>query len=349
MAVFSNANGIGIDLGSSNLVVCIAGEGVVLREPECVLVDAADDEEILAVGREAKGMMGRTPAGVMLLSPVVDGAVADEKLATEIITALSEKALGKRRPFERARLCVTMSPGTTKVEKNALLSALRDLGVKYASVIKTPVAAMVGAGVDIAAARGMLSVVIGGSMTEIAVMSMNGIVAFRSMRTGSDSLDDAIVQYIRREKGLVIGTRTAEDLKCDLADCGMVMENPGELEEVLLRGRDAVTGRPNTVKVTAKDITAAILPKIEVIVEAVRDALANTPAELSGDIAQTGIHLSGGGALLRGLPELLEKITGLPVRMSEEPQDDVALGACAIASSNNLIENLVRSGALIEC
>lgn len=349
MAVFSNANGIGIDLGSSNLVVCIADEGVVLREPDCVLVDAADDEEILAVGREAKGMMGRTPADVMLLSPVVDGAVTDEKLTTEIITELAEKALGKRRPFERSRLCVTMSPGTTKVEKQALVHALRELNVKTVSVVKTPVAAAVGAGLDISEARGMLSVVIGGAVTEIAVMSMNGIVAFRSMRTGSNSLDEAIVQYIRKEKGLVIGLRTAEDLKCDLADCAMNLDNPGELEEVLLRGRDAVTGRPNTVKVTAKDITAAMLPRIGDIVEAVRDALSNTPAELAGDIKKTGLHLSGGGALLAGLPELLEKVTGLEVHMTEEPQDDAALGACMIACNNNLIDKFVRSGALIEC
>lgn len=349
MAVFSNANGIGIDLGSSNLTIALSGEGIVLREPNCVLVDAVDEDELLAVGREAKGMLGRTPQGVMLMHPVMDGAVTDEKMATEIINVLAEKALGKRRPFERARLCVTMSPGVTKVEKNALLQSLRDLGNKYAAVVKTPVAAAVGADIEIAQAQGKLVVVVGSSVTEIAVISMNGIVAYRSMRTGSDSLDEAIVQYMRKEKNLVIGLRTAEDLKCDLADCGMNLENPSDLEEVMLRGRDAVTGRPNTVKVTAKDITAAVLPKIDGIVEAVREALANTPAELAGDISATGLHLCGGGALLNGLPELLEKITGLPVHMTETPQDDAALGACAIASDNKLIEAFVRSGALIEC
>lgn len=349
MAVFSNANGMGIDLGSSNLTVSLPGEGVVLREPDCVLVDSANDEEVLAVGREARGMMGRTPAGVMLLSPVVDGAVTDEKLVTEIVAELGDKALGNRRPFERSRLCVTFSPGATKVERRALLNALRDLGVKYAAIIKTPVAAAIGAGLDISAARGVLSVCIGGEVTEIAVMSMNGIVAFRSMRTGSNALDEAIVRHIRKEKNLVIGMRTAEDLKCDLADCSMDLNASADLEEVQLRGRDAVTGRPNTVKVNAKDVTAAVIPPVEAIVEAVRDALANTPAELAGDIAKTGIHLSGGGALLHGLPELLEKITGLQVHMTETPQDDAAIGACAIACNNHYVETFVRSGALIEC
>lgn len=349
MAVFSNANGIGIDMGSNNLVVCLGDEGVVLREPNCVLTDAADDEEILAVGRDAKGMLGRTPVSVSLLSPVMDGAVTDEKLATEIVTRLSEKALGKRRPFERARLCVSMSPGVTKVEKNALMNALRELNIKYAAVVKTPVAAAVGAGVDVSAAKGVLFVVMGGAVTEIAVVSMNGIVAYRSMRMGSNSLDDAIVRHIRKEKGLVIGLRTAEDLKCDLADCNMDLNGSEELEEVMLRGRDAVTGRPGTVKVTAKDITAAVMPQLQVILEAIRDALANTPAELVGDINETGLYLSGGGALLQGLPEMLEKTTGLRVHMSETPQDDVALGLCAIASGSKMIDSFVRSGALIEC
>lgn len=348
MAVFSNG-GIGIDLGSSNVTICIAGEGVVLREPDCVLVEATDDEEILAVGRDARVMMGRTPDDVMLVYPVVDGAATDENLVTQAVTELAEKALGKRRPFERARLCVTMSPGATKVERNALVRALRALGVKYACVVKTPVAATVGAGVDISEARGMLTVSIGGSVTEIAIMSLNGIVAFRSMRTGSTALDEAIVRAIRKEKGLVIGLRTAEDLKCDLADCMLDLNSAADMEEVLLRGRDAVTGRPNTVKVTARDVTRAIQAPIEAIVDAVRDALSNTPPELAGDIAETGIHLSGGGALLTGLAEQLEKATGLRVHMSEAPQDDVAAGACAIASDNKLIDAFVRSGVLIEC
>ncbi len=348
MAVFSGG-GIGVDLGSSNVTICIAGEGVALREPNCVLVEAADDEEILAIGREARAMMGRTPDDVMLLSPVVDGAVTDENLVTQAITELAEKALGKRRPFERARLCVTMSPGATRVERNALVHALRALNVKYACIVKTPVAAVVGAGVDISEARGVLSVSIGGSVTEIAVLSMNGVVAFRSMRSGSTAMDEAIARYIRREKGLVIGLRTAEDLKCDLADCSLDLNSRADMEEVLLRGRDAVTGRPNTVKVTARDITKAVQQPIEAIVEAVRDALSNTPPELAGDIAETGIHLSGGGALLTGLAAQLERVTRLPVHMSEAPQDDVALGACAIASNNDRIDAFVRSGALIEC
>lgn len=349
MAVFSSANGIGIDLGSNNLVICLADEGIVLREPNCVLVDALDDEEIVSVGRDAKGMLGRAPSGVMLMSPVMDGAVTDEKLVTEIVTRLSEKALGKRRPFDRAKLCVSMSPGTTKVEKNALMDSLRDLSVRYAAVVKTPIAAAVGSNVDISAAKGVLFIVMGAATTEIAVMSMNGIVAYRSMRMGSNALDDAIVRFMRKEKNLVIGLRTAEDLKCDLADCCMDLNAETEMEEVMLRGRDAMTGRPNTVKVTAKDITRAVLPQLEVIVEAIKDALNNTPAELAGDISETGIHLSGGGALLQGLPEMLRKATGLNVQMSENPHDDVALGTCAIANSHKLIETFVRTGALIEC
>ncbi len=345
MGVFSTG-GVGLDLGSANVTICLENEGIVLREPSYVLTMRNDSEDVLGVGRDARQMLGRTPKDVSLLSPVMDGAIADVELATLLIKALSEKALGKRRALEKNRLVVSMSTGATRVEHAAAESAVRAAGARRAALIRGSIAAALGAGLSIEEARGIMVVLIGGSTTEVAVLSMNGIVAARCTRTGSLTMDESIMRYVRREKNLIIGQRTAEDLKIDL---GTALEIPmNKLENVTLRGRDSRTGRPATAQINALDIQRAILPPLDNLLETIREAFENTPAELAEDILTHGIHLSGGGALLEGLRERMSALLKLPVNMGDNPQDEVALGACIAASDDKIAQKLAATGCLLE-
>ena len=345
MGVFSTG-GVGIDLGSANVTICLENEGVVLREPSYVLTLRDDIDEIIAVGRDARQMLGRTPKDCTLLSPVMDGAVGNIELTTALMRRLAEKALGKRRALEKNRLVVSMSQGATRVERAALEEAVRTTGARRAALIRTSVAAALGAGIPIEEPRGSMLVLIGGSTTEVCIMSMNGVVAARTMRTGSLALDEAIMRYIRREKKLIIGQRTAEDLKVDL---GTAVATPSlSRDKVALRGRDAISGKPATVEITAEDIHKAIMPQVEFLVESIRDAFENIPPELAEDILPQGIYLSGGGAQLEGLSDRLGEMLGLNVMVHENPQDDVALGACLAASNDRLAQKISMSGCLIE-
>ena len=345
MGVFSTG-GVGIDLGSANVTICLENEGIVLREPSYVLTMRDDTDEILAVGRDARQMLGRTPKDVALLSPINDGAVGNIELATALLSQLAEKALGKRRALEKNHLAVSMSQGCTRVELAALEEAVRVAGARHAMLVRSSVAAAVGAGVPIEEPKGSLLVCIGGSTTEITIVSMNGVAAARTMRTGSLALDEAIMRYIRREKGLIIGQRTAEDLKIDL---GKAVRNPGLIQEkASLRGRDAASGKPSTVDITAMDIFNAIATPLEALVENIRDAFENIPPELAEDILPQGLYLSGGGAQLDGLADRLGEMLSMPVAVHENPQDDVALGLCAIASNDRLAQKFEQSGCLIE-
>ena len=345
MGVFSTG-GVGLDLGSANVTICLENEGVVLREPSYVLTLRDDPDEVLGVGRDARQMLGRTPKDVALLSPVMDGAVADVEQATLLMKSLAEKALGKRRALEKNRLVVSMATGATRVEHAAAQSAVRASGAKKAALIRASIAAALGAGLSIEEAKGVMVVLIGGSTTEVAVLSMNGVVAARTTRTGSLALDEAIMRYIRREKGLIIGQRTAEDLKIDLATA---LEIPmTEVEDVTLRGRDARTGKPATAEINALDVQRAILPALDNLLESIREAFENTPAELAEDLLTNGIHLSGGGALLEGLRERLAAMLNIPVNISENPQDEVARGACIAAYDDKIYQKLQLTGCLLE-
>lgn len=345
MGVFSSG-GVGIDLGSANVTICLENEGVVLREPSYVLTLREDVDEVLAVGRDARQMLGRTPKDVTLLSPVMDGAVGNIELATTLIKTLAEKALGKRRALEKNRLVVSMSQGCTRVERAALENAVRAAGAKRGALIRSSVAAAIGAGIPIEEPKGSMLVCIGGSTTEISVLSMNGVVAARTMRTGSLAIDESIMRYIRREKNLIIGQRTAEDLKIDFGTA--IGTAADAAETATLRGRDARTGKPATVDVTAMDIHKAILPPLETLLEGIRDAFENIPAELAEDILPQGIYLSGGGALLEGLSDRLSEMLNLPVTLDDNPQDDVAIGACTAAANDRLMQKLEQSGCVHE-
>lgn len=345
MGVFSSG-GVGIDLGSANVTICLENEGIVLREPSYVLTLRNDPDEILAAGRDARQMLGRTPQDVILHSPIMDGAVGNIEMTTRMIKSLSEKALGKRRALEKNRLCATMSQGCTQVERAAIEEAVRTAGAKRAWLIRSGMAAALGAGMPIEEPRGSMLVSIGGSTTEVSIFSMNGLVATRCMRTGSLAIDESIMRHIRREKGLIIGQRTAEDLKVDL---GCAVKDSERLKETAtLRGRDARTGKPATVEVTALDVHNAIMPPLENLLECIRDAFENIPAELAEDILPQGIYLSGGGAQLEGLRERLGEMLGMQVTVSDSPQDDAARGACIAASSDRMLQKLVQSGCVIE-
>ena len=345
MGVFSSG-GVGIDLGSANVTICLENEGIVLREPSYVLTLREDTDQILAVGRDARQMLGRTPKDVALISPIQDGAVGNIELATALLQRLAEKALGKRRALEKNRLVVSMSQGCTRVERAALEEAVRVAGARRSAMVRSSVAAALGAGVPIEEPRGSLLVSIGGSTTEITIVSMNGVAAARTLRIGSLGMDEAIMRYIRREKGLIIGQRTAEDLKIDL---GSAMRSPTLIrQKVSLRGRDAATGKPSTVEITAQDVHNAVQPPLEALVENIRDAFENIPAELAEDILPQGMYLTGGGAQLDGLADRLGEMLGLHVSIDENPQDDTALGLCMIASSDRLMQKFEQSGCLIE-
>lgn len=345
MGVFSSG-GVGIDLGSANVTIFLESEGVVLREPSYVLAARDDPDNVLACGRDARQMLGRTPHAAVLVSPVLDGAVGDIETTTTLLRELSEKAIGRRRALDRTRVVVSMGLGVTRVERAALEEAVKALGARRAALVRSTVAAAVGAGVSIDEPKGVMVVNIGGSTTEVAVLSMSGVVASRATRTGGMALDEAIIRYIRNEKGLVIGQRTAEDLKIDI---GSARQEDGEnAEDVLLRGRDVRTGKPSTVSVSPRDVNRAILPPLTALLENIREAFENTPPELAADILERGVYLSGGGARLDGLRERLSELLSMPVHMGESPEDDVATGAGAIAADERLASRLRQSGCLIE-
>lgn len=344
MSVFS-MGAIGVDLGSENTVVALQDEGVVLREPTSILTSAENESEIIALGKDAKRMNGRTDRETVLLEPVCYGAVAHSEFAAMCLLGMSEKACQRRRPFEKNRLCVTHPYGLTHVEKNALSSAVMLSGAKRAVLVPSAVASAVGKDIHIERPTGHLIISIGSEITEISVISMMGVVASRTMKTGSRAFDEAIIRYIRREKGLVIGAQTAENLKKDI---GSIMPDDKKADTLTLRGRNILTGKPSTETVSSLDVAKALEEPVRMLVESICDALYNVPAELSGDIIDTGIHLTGAGSLLHGLPERIKKETQLKVFIGENPENDAALGACRIASDEKMIRALINAGSAIE-
>lgn len=344
MAVFSSG-GIGVDLGSGYTTVYLENEGVKLREPTYALVSSDNASEILAIGKDAQRLIGRTTQDSALVCPIIDGAVADTELAAMMLLSACEKAAERRKPFEKNRLAVTIPHFATRVERAALASSVSLAGSKKALVLKSSVAQAIGSGLRIDRPRGMLIISVGSCLTEISILSMYGVVASRTMKTGSLAFDEAIVRHIRREKGLVIGLSTAEDLKKDI---GSAVKPEEDSEPVLLRGRNVLTGKPSTESITSSDIYRAMNQPIRTITEAICDALYNVPPELTGDILEDGICLTGGGALLDGFKERLKKETQLDVIMSAHPQDDAAIGAGRAASDERLSRHLINAGSAFE-
>ena len=344
MAIFG-LNGIGMDLGSMQTSIYLGSSGeIVLREPTQVLVSAENLQDVLCVGNEARSMIGRTAYDTELVSPIQNGVVADVELTALLMLALAEKATGRKKPLEKSLLVTGLMGGATRVERSALFQTMNATGAKRTAAVLNPVAAALGAGLDISKPRGTLIASLGGGATEIAVLSMNSVVALRMLRFGGQEMDEAIIRWYWREKGIIIGMRTAEQLKREI---GTVDEDGVDKNEdpVLLKGKEAATGRPMSIETTGLDVVKALEDPVRRLVDAMRNAIYNIPAEMAVDIHENGIQLTGGGAMLRGLPERLEKEPGVPVHLSEHPREDVILGLGMIASSERLLSTLARSGA----
>jgi rod shape-determining protein MreB len=330
---------IGIDLGTANTLVFRRDEGIILREPSVVAVEAST-RKVLAVGNEAKRMLGRTPGNIIAIRPLKDGVIADFEITEAMLSYLFEKARCNR-VFGRPRVVVAVPSGITSVEKRAVRESAARAGAREVYLIEEPMAAAIGAGLPIQEAAANLIIDIGGGTTEVAVISLAGIVFSRSVRVAGDEIDSAIIHYLKRAHNLVIGDRTAEDIKIKLGSAAPVADE----ETMEVKGRDAAMGLPKTVKLNAKEIREALAEPVESIVDAVRTALEHCPPELSADLVDRGMVLAGGGALLRGLDERLRQETGLPVHIAEDPLSAVAEGTGRVLSEIEVLQSLAQANA----
>lgn len=311
---------MGIDLGTANTLVFVKSKGITLQEPSVVAIDR-DSGEVLAVGNEAKRMVGRTPGNIQAIRPMKDGVIADFDTTEKMLRYFINKVQRGRR-FFRPRVIVGVPTGVTEVEKRAVLDATLQAGARDARLIEEPMAAAIGAGLPVQEPTGSMIVDIGGGTTEVAVISLGGIVSPRSIRVAGDEMDEAITQYIRRAYNLMIGDRTAEDVKKNIGSA----YDLGDRSAMEVRGRDLVTGLPKTIQVTSDEIREALSDPVNQIIDAVKQTLERTPPELAADIMDKGIVMAGGGALLRGLDRKLSEETGMPVIVAEEPLTCVARG-----------------------
>ena len=318
--MFKWGQDIGIDLGTATVIAYVKGKGVVLREPSVVAVDS-NTKEVLAVGQEARRMLGRTPGNIVATRPLREGVISDYTVTEKMLKYFIQKAIGKRM-LKKPRISVCVPSGVTEVEKKAVEDATLQAGAREVAIIEEPIAAAIGAGIDISRPCGNMIVDIGGGTTDIAVISLGGTVVSTSIKIAGDDFDEAIVRYMRKKHNLLIGERTAEDIKIKIGTCFPLAQN----ETMDVRGRNLVTGLPKTVTVSSEETEEALREPTLQIVEAVHSVLEKTPPELAADVADRGIVLTGGGALLRGLEELIEDRTGINTMTADEPMTCVAIG-----------------------
>lgn len=311
---------LGIDLGTANIVVYLRGKGIVLREPSVVAI-STKNKKVLAIGEEARLMLGRTPGHIVAIRPMSDGVIADYTTTLKMLEYLIAKVCGRRR-FFKPRVLVCVPSGVTSVERRAVIQAAREAGAGEAYTIEEPMAAAIGAGLPISMPGGNMVVDIGGGTTDVAVISLEGIVISRSVRVGGNKMDEVITRYIRSQYNLMIGERTAEEIKIKVGSA-YPLEKELEME---VRGRDLIAGLPKTITVTSEEIREALQEPINAIVERVRSVLEETPPELAADIIERGITLTGGGALLRGIDKLLGSVTNIRTQVAEDPLSCVAIG-----------------------
>ena len=312
---------IGIDLGTANTNVFVAGKGIVLREPSVVAKDSVTGE-IVAVGEDARNMIGRTPGSIVAIRPMKNGVIADYDTTAAMMKYYIEKAIGKSTSKPFVMICVPS--GVTEVEKRAVVDATRMAGAKDAFIIEEPFAAAIGAGLPVMDPTGSMVVDIGGGTTDVATIALGGIVSSRSIRLAGDRMDDVIIHYVRKKFNLLIGERTAEQIKIQIG-CASV-EKAAEYGVMDIRGRDLLTGLPQTIEISAVDIAEAIQEVVEGIIVAVRETLEETSPEISADVIDHGIVLTGGGALLKNMGDVIAEETDVPVFVANEPLDCVALG-----------------------
>jgi rod shape-determining protein MreB len=318
------SNDLAIDLGTANTLVYVRGRGIVLCEPSVVAVrkDERGAKRILAVGKDAKMMLGKTPGNIVAIRPMRDGVIADFEVTEAMIRYFIRK-VHNRRTLVRPRIIVCIPSGVTQVERRAVRESAESAGAREVYLIEEPMAAAIGAGLPITEPVCNMVVDIGGGTTEVAVISLAGIVFSRSVRVGGDKMDLAVLQHIKRQYNLLIGERTAELIKTTIGNAYPV----GETETMLIKGRDLVSGIPKTVEINSDEIRESIQEQVDSIVETIKIALEQTPPELAADIVDRGIVLTGGGALLKGLDHLLRLETGLPITITEDPLSTVVLGS----------------------
>ena len=312
---------IGIDLGTANTLVYMKGKGVVMREPSVVAVDVKRDM-VLAVGHEAKEMIGRTPGSIVAIRPLKDGVIADFEITATMLKYFI-KSVVRGGMFSKTRIIICIPSGVTEVERNAVEDAARQAGGKYVELIEEPMAAAIGAGLPVDSPIGNMVVDIGGGTSEVGIVSLGDIVASCSVRMAGDKFDEAIVTYIKKKYNLLIGERTAEDIKITI---GSAYPYEGE-GAMMIKGRNLVDGLPKNVRITAAEVREALKDPLMTIIDAILNTLEKSPPELSADIIDNGIMLTGGGALLRGMDKLVEEETGMPVKIAERPLDCVVDGA----------------------
>jgi len=331
------SNDLAIDLGTANTLVFVRGQGIVCNEPSVVAVqkDAKGGRRVLAVGAEAKRMLGRTPGNITAIRPLKDGVIADFEITEAMLRYFIQK-IHKRKTLVRPRIIICVPFGVTEVEKRAVRESAESAGAREVYLVEEPMAAAIGAGLPITEPTGNMIVDIGGGTTEVAVISLAGIVFSKSVRVGGDKMDEAIVQYIKRKYNLLVGERTAELIKITIGSA-----YPGnEVQTMEIKGRDLVAGVPKTVEISDEEIRDSLLEPINQIVEAVRIALERTPPELASDIVDKGIVLAGGGALLRNLDVLLREETGLPVMLADDPLTAVVMGAGKVLDELSLLRDI---------
>lgn len=329
---------LGIDLGTANTLVYVKGKGVVLREPSVVALQT-DTKQIVAVGNDAKNMIGRTPGNIVALRPMKDGVIADYDTTATMIKYYLKQAV-KNNGFLSGKpyIMVCVPSGITAVEERAVIDASRQAGAKDAFTIEEPFAAAIGANLPVWEPTGSMVVDIGGGTTEVAIISLGGIVTSQSVRVAGNEMDDAIVNYIRKTYNLMIGDRTSETIKVEIGSAG----DPEGIENMEIRGRDLLTGLPKTIEITAAEIANALHDTVTAIVDAVKVTLEKTPPELAADIMDRGIVLTGGGALLRNLDKVISEETNMPVLIAEEPLDCVAIGTGKALDHIDLFKNRAK-------
>jgi len=334
------SNDLAIDLGTANTLVYLKGKGIVVSEPSVVAVqkDRMGQSKVLAVGMEAKKMLGRTPGSIVAIRPMKDGVIADFDITEEMLRYFIQK-VHNRKTLVRPRIIICVPSGITQVEKRAVKESAESAGAREVYLIEEPMAAAIGAGLPITEASGNMIVDIGGGTTEVAVISLAGVVYAKSVRVGGDKLDEAIVQHLKRKYNLLIGERTAEQIKIEI---GSALPDK-EIRRMEVKGRDLVSGIPKTLEIDSTEILEALTETVNAIVEAVRVALERTPPELAADIVDKGIVLAGGGAYLRNLDLLLREETGLPVVIAEDPLSCVALGSGKVLDELDLLRRVTVS------
>ena len=333
-SLFGNfGNDMAIDLGTANTLVSVRGQGIVINEPSVVAIDQSQ-QRVLAVGAEAKEMLGRTPGNIVAMRPLKDGVIADFDTTEAMLRYFISKAQGRRMPWSaKPRVVVCVPSGVTSVEKRAVFEATITAGARQCFLIEEPMSAAIGAGLPVESPTGSMVVDIGGGTTEVAVISLGGIVNATSIRIAGDAFDTAVVQYAKTHYNLAIGERTAEEIKITIGSAAPLVEEV----DVEVRGRDLLSGLPRTVRIESEDVREALEEPVAKMIQAVKDTLDETPPDLASDLMEYGITLTGGGGLLRGLDERLRKEIGIPVHVSETALINVVEGCAAVLESPDFL------------